>query len=477
MLHMPDLKFKPQMKVLSPEQIREIHWASLEILERTGIVMNHPKALAALSGAGCQVEGNKVFIPSWLVEDSLRKAPKRLVLGDRTGQRKVCLQGDYSWFGPSLDCIDYLDPATGNRMPFTLEHCAATARLSEILPNFQWSMVIGMAGDQAPEVADRLVVKTVLENSSQPMVFCCNNGESLKAIHEMAIAIAGSREKFQRAPFLVHYSEPISPLSYFGPSLEKIIYCSENRIPLIILSAPLSGGTGPANLTGAIVLGNAESLSGLVLSQVLSPGTPFVYGIQASIMDMRSTIYSYGSAEGALMNCASANLARFYDLPQFSTAGSTDSSCLDAQAGIESTFQCLSAAVSSGGLIHDCGSWIYHGSVAAPEMMVMNNEILYMVKQFMKGFTVNSDTLSVKTVDEVGPGGHYLQHPATRRDFKDVFYSKLFDRSMAFNPESPKFNQRLREMTLDFMSRETEGLPADVVKELDQMAKSWSAGK
>ncbi len=477
MLHVPDLKCKPRMTVLSREQIQEIHWASLEVLERTGIVMHHPRALEALSGAGCRVEGTRVRIPAWLVEDCLRKAPKRLVLSDRTGERRIHLQGENSWFGPSLDCINYLDPATGRRTPFTLEHCAATARLSEVLPNFQWSMVIGMAGDQAPELADRMVVKTVLENSRQPLIFCCNNGESLKAIHEMAVVIAGGRENFQKAPFLVHYSEPISPLSYFGPSLEKIIYCSENRIPLIILSAPLSGGTGPANLTGAIVLGNAESLSGLALSQVLSPGAPFVYGIQASIMDMRSTIYSYGSAEGALMNCASANLARFYDLPQFSTAGSTDAKYLDAQAGVEATFQCLSAAVSSGGLIHDCGSWIDHGSVASPEMMVLDNEILHMVKQFMKGFTVNRESLSVEVIDEVGPGGHYLQHPATRRDFKEIFYSKLFDRTMPFNPDSPKFNDRLRTMTLDFMSRKTEGLAPDVAGELDRMVKSWKSGR
>ena len=224
-------------------------------------------------------------------------------------------------------------------------------------------------------------------------------------------------------------------------------------------------------------MGNAESLSGLVLSQVLSPGAPFVYGIQASIMDMRSTIFSYGSAEGALMNCASAGLARFYDLPQFSTAGGTDSKYLDAQAGVESAFQCLSAAVSSGGLIHDCGSWIDHGSVASPEMMVLNNEILYMVKQFMKGFAISRDSLSVEIIDEIGPGGHYLRHPATRRDFKEVFYSKLFDRGMAFNPDSPGFNERLKALTLDLMSQEPEPLAPEAAQELERMAKSWLAGK
>ena len=472
-LTFPELSFRPELRVLSESQIKEIHWASLEVLERTGIVMNHPKALEVLSGAGCRVDQTRVRIPAWLVEDSMRRAPKRLGLGNRDGQRTVALQGKYSWFGPSLDCLYYLDPATGERLPFTLEHCAATARLSDALPNFQWAMAIGMAGDQPPAIADRLVAKTVLENSGQPLVFCCNSLESLKAIHEMALVIAGSRENFQNAPFLVHYSEPISPLSYFGPSLEKIIYCSENRIPLIILSAPLSGGTGPANLTGAMVLGNAESLSGLVLSQVLAPGAPFVYGIQASIMDMRSTIFSYGSAEGALMNCASAALARFYDLPQFSTAGSTDSKYLDAQAGLESAFQCLSAAASSGGLIHDCGSWMDHGSLASPEFMVLNNEILHMVNRFMKGFSINRDSLSVKVIDEVGPGGHFLQHPATRRDFKEVFYSKLFDRSMAEKPGQPKFNERLQTLTLDLMKRQPTPLAPEKARELDRMEEGW----
>jgi trimethylamine--corrinoid protein Co-methyltransferase len=290
----------------------------------------------------------------------------------------------------------------------------------------------------------------------------------------MALVIAGSSENFRQAPFLIHYSEPISPLTYFGPSLEKIIYCSENRIPLIILSAPLSGGTGPASLPGAVVLGNAESLSGLVLSQVLSPGSPFIYGIQASIMDMRSTIYSYGAPEAALMNCVSVELARFYDLPQFSTAGSTDSKYLDAQAGLESSFQCLSAAASGGGLIHDCGSWIDHGSVASPEFMVLNNEIIHLVNHFMNGLTISDDTLSVEAIDEVGPGGHYLQHPSTRRYFKDVFYSKLFDRSMVEKPGSLKFGERLRALTIEALKYQPEPLASEKVKELDRIAASWS---
>ena len=113
----PDLTFRPKLRVLSEEQIKEIHWASLEVLERTGLQVKHPKILEALSGAGCRIVGDRVRIPAFLVEECLRKAPKRLVMGRRDGERKVFLQGDYSWFGPSLDCVDYLDPVSGKRSP------------------------------------------------------------------------------------------------------------------------------------------------------------------------------------------------------------------------------------------------------------------------------------------------------------------------------------------------------------------------
>ena len=471
-ISIPDLKFRPKMTVLSPEQVKEIHWASLEVLERTGIVVNHPKALEFLDGAGCRVDRDRVRIPAWLVEECLRRAPHRLTLGRRDGRREVFLQGGNSWFGPSLDCLDYLDPVDG-RLPFKLEHCAKNARLAEALPNYSWSMVVGMASDQETHLADRLIVKAALTNCDKPLVFCCNDLEALKAVHEMAVIIAGSREKFDQAPFIVHYSEPISPLTYFGPAVDKAIYCCENRIPLIILSAPQAGGTSPASLAGTVVQGNAESLSGLVLSQVIAPGAPFVYGTQTTVMDMRTTIFTYGSAEQALMIGAVAQMAQFYDLPLFSTAGSTDSKYIDPQAGIEATFQCLTAAATGSSLVHDCGSWMDHGSLASPEYMVMINDILSMVNQLMKGLEVNQDSLAVEAIDQVGPGGNYLQHPSTLKRFKDVYYSKLFDRSMAFKPDNPRFGERLRDLTLKYMVQEPAALPQEVITELDKLEASW----
>ena len=104
------LSFTPRMSVLSEEQVQELHAATLELLERTGVQITHPRALEVLHGGGARVDGKRVRMPSWLVEDAVRQAPPRVVLGKRNGERSVALERDRVWFGPSVDCIDYLDP-------------------------------------------------------------------------------------------------------------------------------------------------------------------------------------------------------------------------------------------------------------------------------------------------------------------------------------------------------------------------------
>ena len=111
----PDLHFRPRLAVINQDQIDQIHLASLEVLERTGVQLTHGRALELLASAGARVQGNRAYIPSVMVEDALRKAPSRVVLGERDGRRAVLLEGDKVWFGPSLDCVEYLDPVTEER--------------------------------------------------------------------------------------------------------------------------------------------------------------------------------------------------------------------------------------------------------------------------------------------------------------------------------------------------------------------------
>jgi trimethylamine--corrinoid protein Co-methyltransferase len=475
-MQIPELHFKPKLQVINDDQIRHIHMATLEVLERTGVKMTHPRGLELLDGAGASVEGDRVRIPAWMVEDAIRKAPSRVVLGNRNAERSVFLEEDKSWFGPSLDCIDYLDPITDARSRFTSEHCRITATLADALPNFHWSMVIGMADDQPPDIADRVIVRQALTYCEKPLVFCCKDTNSERDIYEMALLICGGKENFEKAPTIVQYSEPISPLEYYDPAVDKMLFTVEHGIPLINFPAPQACGSAPATFAGTIVQGSAESLSGLVLAQIARPGAPFIYGAFTTIMDMQTSVFSYGAPEMSLMVGAMAQMAQYYKLPFFGTAGSTDAKFCDAQAAAEATLQCLSSAAIGSGLVHDCSSWMDHGSLVSPAFMVLVNEILHNVNQYMRGVPVTEETLAIDLIDRVGPGAHYLQEAHTMEHFREVRYSKLFERSVYDQWKemgAKRFEERLRDLTREAMDHKPAALASDVIKELERMQAHW----
>ncbi len=471
-----ELYFKPKLRVVSDEQITRLHEATLEVLERTGFKITHPPALEVLAGSGARVQGDRVRLPSWMVEDAIRTAPSRLVLGTRTGRRNVFLEGDKSFFGPSLDCIDYMDPETHERTRFVSEHVEVTAALCDALPNFQWCMTIGMADDMPANIADRVVARNTMQYCEKPLVFCCKDTNSVKDIYEMALLLCGGREQFERSPCIVHYSEPISPLVYYDLAVDKIMYCAEQRIPLINFPAPQACGSAPASFAGTIVQAGAESLSGLVLHQLVNPGAPFIYGAFTTIMDMRTTIFSYGAIEMSLMTAAMAQMAQYYRLPFFGTAGATDAKFCDAQAGTEAAYQIFSAATVGSGLVHDCSSWMDHGSMVSPEFMVLANEIVDIVKHYMEGIPVTDETMAVDLIDSVGPGGHYLTEASTLKNFRNMKYSDLFERMgyEKWKKEGARsFEQRLQEMTLEKMKHRPPALSDEIISELDRMQTEW----
>ncbi|NLE44988.1 MAG: trimethylamine methyltransferase [Chloroflexi bacterium] len=469
------IAFKPRLQVLTSEQLDMIHCATLEVLERTGVILTHRRAREILQGAGARVDGKRVFIPSWLVEEALRSAPKRVVLGRRDGEREVFLERDRVWFGPSVDCVDYLDPLNGERRRFTSADCRVTATVADALPNYTWVMTIGMAADVAPDIADRVIAREVMSHCEKPLVFCCKDLDSTRDIYEMAVTIAGSEERFRAAPPIVHYSEPISPLVHYDPAIDKLLFCVEKGIPLVYYPAPQAGSTAPMSLAGTLVQGSAESLSGLVLAQLARRGAPFIYGAFTTVMDMSTMVFSYGAPEMSLMTAAMAQLAQRYGLPFFGTAGCSDAKMPDAQSAAEAVFSCLSSALSGANLVHDSG-WLDHGAVASPEYMVLVHEVLDMVNHYVSGLPVGMESLAIDLIDRVGPGGHFLQEPHTLQHFREVWYSRLFDRTIYqqwVERGADTFGERLRARTLRAMEHKPAPLAADVVREIDAQARHW----
>jgi trimethylamine--corrinoid protein Co-methyltransferase len=306
-------------------------------------------------------------------------------------------------------------------------------------------------------------------------MFIGKDTNSLRDIHEMALLVAGDADRFAKAPNIIHYSEPISPLLHGDEPLAKLLFCVEKGIPVVYCPAPMAGGTSPATFAGTVVQASAESLSGLVIAQLARPGAPFIYGALATIMDMQTTTFSYGACEMSLMVAGLTQMAHHYHLPFMGTAGCSDAKLPDQQAATEITFSCLSSALMGSNLIHDAG-FLDHSNLLSPAAMLLENEILYMVKQYLRGLPVSDETLALNVIDAVGPGGAFLTEEHTLRHFREAWYSQLFDRTMLeqwIERGSRDFNERLRDLTLKAMAEPPEPLPDDMRKEMDRMSRRW----
>lgn len=469
--------FTPNMQILNDQQLADIHSAALEVLEKTGVVITHPKGLEILAGAGCIVSDGRVRIPAALVEKSIDSAPKSIAFGNRDNSRQIILEDKNTYFGATIDCVNYLDPDTGNLEECKSEHVTTMAKLVESLDNYDWIMTLGIARDKPEQTADREVARIAFEHCSKPVIVSCNDAASLKEIHEMALLCQGGEEQFKKAPILGTLNCTISPLTHDNHLVEKNIYAAENGIPIVHFSGMQLGGSFPATLASGIVMAAAESLSGLVLQQIIKPGAPFVFGSFITVMDMKTTIFSYGAIEMAMMVGGMSQLAQSYGLPFFSTAGCTDSKDVDFQAAVEGSMQDLVMATVGGGMVHDTHCWLDHGSTLSPAHLVVGQEILAMTKQFSKGIEVSKETLATELIDKIGPGGTFLMDPHTMKNFKNVLYPDLFKRTKGRAPDSQledTFDDRLRTKTLELMAAPaTNPLAQDIIDQLNHRQKSW----
>ncbi len=426
--------FQPRLKVLNREQALAIHTAALEILEKTGFKMEHPGALKMLADAGCKVSnGDGVKLPAYLVEQSLRSAPRQIALYDQKGNKTMPLVNGNPFYGTGSDATFTLDLETGQRRRAVLKDAADFAKLVDGLENMAFAMSMANPEDVPTEDIYVYVFAEMVKNTNKPIVFIADSGRDIAKIYDIACQVVGGEEELQNKPFVLNYSEAISPLRFPENVMEKLIFCAEKRIPICLPSGSNAGGGAPVTLAGAIALGIAENLVGLVVHQLAGKGSPFLFGPNVSVLDMKSTVVSYGCPEWSLTQAALADMRdEIYGLPIWAFAGASDAKVMDAQAGAEAMFSIISAMLSRANLIHDVG-FLEYGSTSSLEMVTMANELVAMSQFFTGGIPVNEETLALEAIERVvngGPGSIFLMDDHTFEHFMQAqFLPKLLDRS------------------------------------------------
>ena len=464
---------RPQYKLLSEEQIKQLHLASLEILADIGVQISHEEGLKLLERKECIIEDNNIVrIPNWLVEECMKSVPPQVIIYNRKGHETMKLGGDNIYFGLGTDLLRTIDLETDKLRLSLLQDVKNAAIVSDYCQEVDFIASFALPSDVPKNLMYINCVKAMLENSVKPIFFTAAGKEDLEFIIKMAEIVAGGKKELKSKPFLIHYSEPTAPISHSYGALNKLFLCAAKEIPICYTPAVLLGGTSPVTLAGGIVQANAEALSGIVLHQLRNPGAPIISGIGVAPLDMKTTVISYGAPEERLANSAFADIFHFYNIPMWSTVGS-DSHCLDQQAAFEHAFAILLASMDGANLIHDIG-YLGQGLVGSPVSIVMCDEIISYVKKFIHGFDIDKETIAIDVIRDVGPGGNFLTHKHTLEHFREELWRpKFINRD---GPESwikkgrKSYGDRIKAHTLKVLeTHKVERLNQDIQLKLNEI--------
>jgi len=456
---------RPTLRLLSDEQRARIAVGAFDLLERVGVRLTEPEAQELLAEGGARVEDDRVTIPASLVEEMIDTAPARVSVYDRHGDLAMELGGMSTCFGAHTDAPDVLDPLTGERRPCTAADVGRHAVLVDALPTIRFTTASGMVADRPQCVADRVALAECLIHSRKPVLAMPITPEAVADSREMAALAVGGEDALRDCPSLIVYAEPVSPLSHPDGSMRKLLYCAEHQIPLVYTPYAAMGATAPMSPAAITAQLCAESLSGLVVHQLKRPGAPFVFGGMASVMDMQSTIFSYGAPEFQRGNTLMAEMAHHFDLPNFGTAGTSDAQVLDGQALLEVASSSMVAYLAGANLIHDIGL-LGNATVVMPSMIVVTDQIVEMLDHLFAETGVSDEALALDVIEQVGPGGEFVTHQHTYGHFRDVWYPELLFRGGAeawAASDQHTFERRVRFRTRELMEKhQPDQLPEDL---------------
>jgi trimethylamine--corrinoid protein Co-methyltransferase len=476
-----------RLQVVDAEGIASIHDATIQVLWETGVVYEDEGALELLSSAGATVNGEgRVKIPEALLRQAIETAPSALVMHSRGGGEALHLEEGYAYCGTGSDCLYVIDSLTGERRRATKADIGVFARLSDALPDIDFILSMGLASDVPRETADLHHFEAMVCDTSKPVFFTATSHQNLMDIIDMAREIAGGQQELQEEPFLGLFAMPSPPLRHSRIALQNLIDCARNRIPVVYASGTSMGGLGPMSIAGGTVSSNCDVLSGLVVHQLASPGAPFIYGIGVSVMDMLTTIDSYGAPEHHLADVVNTQVALGYGLPTWGYAANTDSKVLDLQAATEYLGSTLMGLVSGCTLLHDVG-YLESGITASCESILFGSEVVEYARRLLQAVEIDDETLAVETISRVGPGGTFLPERHTVRHLRDFWYSPFFDRrrySQWVEEGRQTMLDRLKARTRDILSSH-EAVPfdeavrrsmRDLISARDRVASRRSSG-
>jgi trimethylamine--corrinoid protein Co-methyltransferase len=418
----------PHFYQLTDEQCQQIHLSALKVLERTGVRLLDEQARELVLDAGGQAgKDNLIFIPPQLVEWALRQAPPTVTIYDRNGKIAMELEGHKVYYGTGSDCPNVIDPYTNEHRKGTLQDLADLARLCDGLSEIDFVMSMVLPSDAPTPIYDVLQFNTMLRNTTKPFVVVPYSQRGMEIMQEMAAAVVGGDDTLRRKPIMVLYAEPTSPLVLGQESIQKSMFAARHHVPLLYAAGAGLGMTMPVTPAGAVVLATAEALAGNVVTQLVRPGHPFIFGAGLATIDMKTAVFCYAGPEFLICQGMMLSMAHHYNLPSWGFSGCSDSKVEDRQASAELAMWTLWSALTGCNLCHDVG-YVESGLCFSGTQLTLANEIISYVRRVTRREPFTPDVLAVEAIHSTGPGGAFINNPHTQQHFRNNWFAELFDR-------------------------------------------------
>ncbi|MBD3179956.1 MAG: hypothetical protein GF417_10360 [Candidatus Latescibacteria bacterium] len=429
---------RPLIKWFEKRQRVAIVEEAIGILEKTGVLIESRQALEMLADRGVRTEKRRAYFSSGQVEEALAAAPDRVTLYGRDGRGEVEIGKENLHFNPGSSAIRILDLEMGeSRVPVSGD-LVEFAILSDFLSGYSMQSTALVPGDVPENVADSYRLYLALIFSRKPVVTGTFTEEGLTRMLRMLEIAAGGGKQLRDRPMAIFDTCPTAPLTWSALTVNTLLECAGNGLPVQIVPMPLAGATSPATLYGTVVQHCAENLSGIVIYQMAAPGSPVVYGGSPAYFDMRKGTTPVGAVEATIINSAGAEIAAELGIPSHAYMALSDSKSLDYQGGLETAMGAAVAALSGVNNVSGPGMHNFQ-TVQSMEKLILDNEVCLMAERIRRGIRVDSSEVVADVINEGVTGGSFLTLSHTLKKFREeaLFPGTVIDREAGDKRSAP----------------------------------------
>jgi len=469
---------RPTLRLLDDELIERIVAEAIHLLGVLGVEIHNPQAVDLLASHGARVSSDRfrVYLPDELVRRAIELAPRSFRLFDLLGRQTHDFTPDAVYFTPASAALYFLDSTGQLRRPNS-EDYLRYVRLVEQLPHIASQSTAMVPADVPAEIADAYRLFLSLLYGRKPVVTGAFSAEGFALMRDLQLIVRGSQAELEAKPLCIFSACPTSPLRWsYGPS-QNLLDCARHGIPVELIAMPLAGFQAPVSLVGTLIQHTAETLSGLVLSQLARPGAPVLYGGSPAIFDVRHETTPMGAMETMMLDCAYCEIGKYLGLPTQAYIGMSDAKQLDAQAGLESGIGAVLAVLARINNVSGPGMLDFENCQCL-EKLVLDNELCGMALRLGAGIQPREDFPAQPLFEELLRERHLLIADHTRRWLKEEIYfpGSVIDRSRRQRWEqqgSPSLWDRARrEVERLVQAAPPSPLPEPIRRELFQRMQS-----